>query len=278
MLHGTFTPSADAASLSKAYHFSHEVPVTSRFSNSTGIPQIPDNDGNADPRGFATRFHLPERDGRRVHTDIVTHSVDAFPTHTPQEFLEFLHAAGASQGSKESPTPVEKFLGAHPETLAFIQAPKPAPVSWGTEPYFGVNAFKLTNADGKETFVRYRWVPIAGVHTLSAEAAKEKGQDYLSEELKKRVSSGPVVFKLNAQLAEEGDTTDNATVHWPDSRKVVELGEIKLDKVDDNTIEHQKSIIFDPIPRVDGIDASADPLLDVRAALYLISGKERRSA
>jgi catalase len=47
--------------------------------------------------------------------------------------------------------------------------------------------------------------------------------------------------------------------------------------VADNAHE-QKQIIFDPIPRVDGIEASEDPLLELRAAVYLISGRRRRSA
>ena len=78
MLSGVFTPSDEAKSLSRAPHFRREsTPVTVRFSNSTGIPVIPDNDANADPRGIAIRFHL----GDRVHTDIVAHSTDGFPAH-----------------------------------------------------------------------------------------------------------------------------------------------------------------------------------------------------
>ena len=67
MLNGSFTPTAEAAALSKAPHLNRPAtPVSVRFSNSTGIPVIPDNDQNADPRGCAVRFHLAER----VHTDI----------------------------------------------------------------------------------------------------------------------------------------------------------------------------------------------------------------
>jgi catalase len=47
--------------------------------------------------------------------------------------------------------------------------------------------------------------------------------------------------------------------------------------VPDNAAE-QKQIIFDPIPRLDGIEPSDDPLLELRAAIYLISGRRRRSA
>ncbi len=85
MLTGTFTPSPDAASLTRAPHItSDSTPVTARFSNSTGLPQIPDNDPNANPRGLAIRFNLAEH----VHTDIISHSTDGFPTRTGEEFLE----------------------------------------------------------------------------------------------------------------------------------------------------------------------------------------------
>jgi catalase len=61
---------------------------------------------------------------------------------------------------------------------------------------------------------------------------------------------------------------------------VVELGRIKLDKpvAADEEEAQQRRIIFDPIPRVDGIEPSADPLLELRAAVYLISGRRRRGA
>ena len=89
MLSGMFTPSPDATSLTRAAHASREsTPVTVRFSNSTGLPNLPDNDPNADPRGFAIRFHLAEH----AHTDIVSHSTDGFPTRTGPEFLELPRA------------------------------------------------------------------------------------------------------------------------------------------------------------------------------------------
>src|SRR6058998_4121747 len=62
IVEGTFTPSASAASVSKAAHLQKQrtpVPVTIRFSDSTGIPTIPDNDPGAGPRGIALKFNLP---------------------------------------------------------------------------------------------------------------------------------------------------------------------------------------------------------------------------
>src|SRR5690242_8595208 len=82
MLTGSFTPSRDARSLSRAPHLTRDsTPVTVRFSNSTGLPSIPDNDPNSNPRGFAIRFHLADR----VHTDIIGHSTDGFLTRTGEE-------------------------------------------------------------------------------------------------------------------------------------------------------------------------------------------------
>ena len=278
---GTFTPTSTAKELSSAPHFSNpSTPVTVRFSSSTGIPVIPDSDPNGDPRGFAVRFNLPEKDGRRVHTDIVAHSVPFFPTRTGAEFLEFLQALIATASSKESPSPVEKFLGGHPAALAFVQAPKPSPKSLAQQQYWGINAFKFVSSEGKETYVRYHVTPDAGVETYSAEEVKTKGENYLREELISRVKDTPISFTLSAQVAEEGDQTDDATVHWPESRKVVDLGKITLDKVVDSEKQkaEQKKIIFDPVPRVQGIESSADPLLEMRAAIYIISGKQRRAA
>ena len=81
MLSGTFTPSRAAVSLTRAPHITrNSTPVTVRFSNGTGLPLIPDNAPDANPRGFAIRFHLADR----VHTDIVSHSTDGFPTRTGQ--------------------------------------------------------------------------------------------------------------------------------------------------------------------------------------------------
>jgi catalase len=273
---GTFTPSTDASSLTSAPHFNAaSTPITVRFSSSTGLPQIPDTDPNANPRGIAIRFHLPDVNGKRAHTDIIAHSTKYFPTRTGAEFLEFLKAATGPNAAEAVP----EFLGRHPETARFLQDPKPSPVSFATQHYFGVTAFKYIK-DGKATLLRYRVVPVAGEQYVSDEELKTKSATYLFDETPKRLESGPIEFKLLAQIAEEGDITDNATEIWPEERKIVELGRIKIEKAlsDEESLKQQKHIIFDPIPRVEGVDVSDDPLLEVRANVYLISGKQRREA
>ena len=275
MLTGTFSPSPDAASLTRAPHINREsTPVTVRFSNSTGIPLVPDNDPNANPRGMAIRFHLAEH----VHTDIVSHSTDGFPVRTGQEFLEFLRAIASSDPSKPSPSPIEAFLGAHPKALEFVQTPKPAPSSFARESYFGVTAMHFTNKDGVSRYGRYRIVPEAGNDHLDDAAVAVKSANYLFDELAVRIAKDPVKFRILVQLANDGDIVDDATIHWPENRTLLELGAVVLTEPVSDNAHQQKQIIFDPIPRVDGIDPSDDPLLELRAAIYLLSGRRRRTA
>jgi len=266
MLNGTFTPSSQAASLTRAPHaMRNSTPVTVRFSNSTGLPLIPDNDPNSNPRGLGVRFHLADR----VHTDIISHSTDGFPARTGQEFLELLRAVGRGDPSA--------FLATHPAALAFVQAPKPSPASFATETYFGVTAFRFTNHDGVARHGRYRVLPGAGIQHLDDTAAKAKGENYLFDELTQRVGRGTIQFDIHVQVASETDVVDDATIHWPADRPSIHFGTVALTSPAPDDEEHRR-IIFDPIPRVDGIEPSADPLLELRAAIYLLSGRRRREA
>ena len=275
MLAGNFKAAAGAQRLTKAPHVAREsTPVTVRFSNSTGLPQLPDNVADANPRGLAIRFNLAEH----VHTDIVSHSTDGFPTRDGYEFLEFLRAAVASGADVPSPKPIEQFLGAHPAALAFVQTPKPFPSSLARQSYFAVTAFAFTNADGVTRNGRYRIVPAQGNDYLTEEQVAAIGANYHFDELAERVAKESVAFKILVQVAEPGDTADDATVHWPESRELVEFGGLELTEVIPDSVAQQKHIIFDPIPRVEGIEASADPLLELRAAIYLLSGRRRRAA
>jgi catalase len=276
LLTGVFTPAAGGAALTRAPHLHRpSTPVTLRFSDFAGIPTVPDNaPQGASPRGLAIRFHL----GEHVHTDIVSHSVDAFPTRTVEEFLAFLNALLATDPAAPHPNAIEQFLGAHPKALAFVQMPKPIPTSFARESFYAVSAFKFTDASGAGRYGRYRILPVAGGDYLDDAAAAAQSPDFLFDELKARLAREPVGFRLAVQLAEEGDITDDATIRWPESRPLVPFGEISLSALVPDDAAAQRRIIFDPIPRVDGIEASADPLFEPRANIYLMTGRRRRAA
>lgn len=267
MVEGSFTPTAQAAGISKAAHFQKATPVLVRFSDATGVPNIPDADGNAFPKGIAIRFQLP--DG--TATDIVSISVNGFPAATPEDFLGLLNAVRDSQGSTAKPSPVEQFLGTHPAALKFVTTPKPAPVSLATQPFFGVNAFEFTNASGKNVFGRYQIVPVAGAQYLSKEATEKAAPDYLMNDIVERVKGQGVQYKLVLQLADSGDEVNNATVVWPDSRKTVELGMLTLNKAVADSKAAEKPLMFNPLQLTDGIAPSKDPILLARPTAYAVS-------
>jgi catalase len=275
MLKGTFKPTARAAELSRAVHFNQpETPVLVRFSNSTGLPLLPDNDPNADPRGMAIRFVL----GEHKHTDIVAHSTNGFPARDGQEFLEFLRAAAASDPVKLEGSPLQAFLGSHPAALRFVQTPKPAPASFASDTYFGLTAMRFLNASGQAHYGRYRIVPENGNEFVSDVELKSRDTNYLMNEILARVAKNPARLKVIVQVAGEGDEVNDVTVHWPEDRELAEVGTLELTGPVENSAAEQKFIIFDPIPRLDGIEPSDDPLLELRAAIYLISGRRRRAA
>jgi catalase len=276
LLAGIFTPSSEASSLTTAPHINpHSTPVTVRFSDFAGIPTVPDNDPqNASPRGCAIRFHLAEH----VHTDIVAHSVDSFPAHTAEEFLDFLNALIATDPTGPHPNAIEQFLGTHPAALTFVQIPKPIPSSFARESFFAVSAFRFTNAQGVSRYGRYRVLPVAGNEHLDEARAAAQTPNFLFDEIQERLAKGPVKFRIVVQLAEDGDTVDDATVRWPEDRPQRSFGEISLTEITPDNAREQQQVIFDPIPRVDGIEASADPLFEPRANIYLMAGRRRRSA
>jgi catalase len=272
MATGTFEPSRDAVSLTKAALFSGKpTPVLVRFSNFTGIPDIPDTVGDANPRGLALKFTLP---GGQT-ADVVTHSFNGFPTATTEEFRQLLLAIGASGAGAAKPTALDGFLAAHPIAKTFLTTQKPLAVSYATLSYFGVNAFAFTAADGRTSFVRYRFVPRDGEAFLPAAKRLSEGPNYLQEELPRRLAAGPVVFDWYAQVADAGDVIGDPSVAWPESRRLVKLGTVRLFSLTEDPAAADKAAMFRPLNVPDGI-AAADPMLGVRQAAYPLSFQHRQ--
>jgi catalase len=274
LLRGSFQPSLAAATLSRAVHLNQPATsVTVRFSNFSGIPTTPDNDPGADPHGCALRFHL----GEHTHTDIISHSTPYFPAGNGPEFLVMLRAIIASGAGQPDRAPLEAYLGTHPAARAFMERPKPLPASYARETYFGLTAVRFRNRADASRYGRYRIVPEEGNDFLDEALARAQSPHYLFEELTARVARGPVRFRLVAQLANEGDEVNDTTVQWPEERTLLDLGQLTFTALVPNDEREQQHLIFDPIPRVDGIEPSDDPLFELRAATYLLSGRRRRA-
>jgi catalase len=272
ILEGFFTPSKEAASLTKAVHLQDATSqVVVRFSDFTGIPDIPDTNPLSHPRGMSIKFKLPND----ASTDLVTHSFNGFPAATSDQFRELLLAVATSGPDAPKPTALDKFLETHPVARTFLTTQKPASVSYATLSYFGVNAFEFTNQEGKTCLIRYQIIPEAGEEFLSKEQLANAAPDYLQKEIVGRVAKGPLKFKMQAQIAREGDDPKNPSVAWPDNRRVVALGTITIDKLASNTVVEDKALAFIPNNLPAGI-TPADPMIDFRSKAYPISVAERQ--
>ena len=262
---GTFKASPDAANLSTAAIFDGStIPVTIRFSDAGGVPNVPDG-SKALPHGLAVKYHL--KDGSE--TDMVLVSYKFFPVSNGPDFRDFLLAAAASPPTAPKPTPLDLFFKSHPIAPAAL-ATTATPDSFADEQYNGLDAFIFVDKAGKKQPVRYMMMPAKLVHIDDAQAASEP-PDFLVDEIAARVAKGPVTFHLKAQLAAPGDETKDASKPWPDDRKIVDLGELTIDKIDPDSLEAQKKLLFLPGALTPGIQESDDPLIDLRDGAYVVS-------
>lgn len=270
VIEGSFTASAEAAALSKAALFQGKtIPVTVRFSDSTGMPNVPDGSEAAVPQGMSIKYHLPDGSD----TDMVLNALKFFPVSTGTEFRDLLLALAASPADAAKPTKFDQFVASHPAVLAAVGSAA-TPASFAEQEYFGIDAFVFVNAAGKRQAVRYQMIPEHAVRLAPADAAI-MAPDFLMAELPARLKRGPVTFHLQAQLAAPGDSTADPAKPWPADRKVVDLGTLTINNAVADSAEAQKALLFLPGLLTDGIEQSDDPLIDVRDGAYAESFSRR---
>ena len=261
LMAGTFTPSG--AGLTTAAHMSGDpVPVTVRFSNGSGNPHAADY--AQEGRGMAVKFYL--HDGSR--TDIVALDQPCFFARTPEDFLEF---ARVRKPDPETGQPdmakVGAYLGEHPEALPNIQyfLSTTPPASYTTCAYNSLHSFRWTDADGNSRYVRYRFEPEAGESRIDPEEAKERGREYLQEDI---VGRAGAAFRLLVVIAADDDPVDDPTAEWPAERERVEVGRLELTGPETEREQDGDVLVFDPVRVTDGIETSDDPILHFRSRAY----------
>jgi catalase len=259
---GSFTPSADAKTYSKATHFAAPTEIMGRFSLGGGNPAAADN-GKEPARGLALKFQLT----KDTSTDMVLLSAPVFLARNPDEFLTLLKTVATKDGDK-----ISAYFKAHPESTrqgAWLNA-RPVPASYAATSYFGIHAFTLTNDKGESRVIKWKLVPTGGETGLKDDEAKVKGADFYAAELNERFAKGPATFDLTAILGEASDPTDDPTAFWPDDRKSVTMGTLSLTAVEDAA--KCDSGIFDPTNLVDGVEGPAsDKIFPMRSAAYAVS-------
>lgn len=272
---GTFTPTPEAAGLSRAAHLQGDpVEATVRFSNASGNPHASDANPIAG-RGMAVKFHL--HDGGA--TDIVSVALAVFIARNPEDFLALTRSRVPDpETGQPDPEKLGAFLAEHPETGIALQKalPKAAPTtSFATSDYRALHTFCLVDPDGGRHWGRYTWEPEEGPEYLTEEQRETAARDYLQEEIRERLAEGIARFTLEFTLANEGDPLDDPTAEWEGDHEVVELGELEVIEVVEEAETPGSPVIFDPMRLTDGIEPSDDPILAARPKAYSVSIERR---
>lgn len=260
---GSFTPTPEAASLSKAPQFAGPaVPLIGRFSLGGGNPMASDSQKD-NVRGIAMHFQLP--DGS--NSDLLLISAPIFVAKTPEDFVSLLTAVASKDKDK-----IGAYFGAHPESTrqgAWLKA-RETPASYASADYFGVHTFYLTNAKGERQGVKWKAEPVGGFVGLSDKDAEAKGADFYAKELDEQFAKGPVAFNLFAVLGQPGDQDDDPTAEWPADRKSVKVGTFSFSGLEPAAT--CDAGIFDPNVLADGIEPSTnDKILPMRSQDYAVS-------
>ncbi|MGK5023441.1 catalase family peroxidase [Janthinobacterium sp. RB2R34] len=270
---GTFAPTLDAASLSKARAFSQpSIAVIGRFSASSNNPYAPD--GASPVRGMAVQ--LKTDDGQEWR--IAMNSFPFFAAATPQAFQAMNEAGKPDPATgKSDPEKMKAVLAAHPEIAAFQAWAKTAPRSdsLGNTRFNGVNAFRLTDPKGVDRMVRWSMRPRTPFVAMSPEQLKAADPNFLMTDLDQRLAAGPLVWDMVLQFAEADDPVNDPSKAWPDSRKEATIGTLTLAHAEPQATGPCRDLNFDPMILPVGIAGSDDPILRARSAAYSVSFNRR---
>ncbi len=242
------------------------APLLARFSLAGGNPRAPDNVDNV--RGLAMRLDLPGNETQ----DFVIISAPIFGVRTPEQFRDNLLARRADPATGQpDQARIQAFVAANPEVTrqaAWIRANPPSD-SYASAPYFGVHSFLFTNAAGQRVAARWSFEPVGGRRSMTAEDRQRLGTDFLQAELTTRLAQGPAEWRVFLTPAREGDALNDATVAWPEDRPKLEVARLSIRQI--AAPESCTDVMFSPVSLPRGIDASDDPILQMRTAAYAVS-------
>ncbi|EGT5184417.1 catalase HPII [Cronobacter sakazakii] len=281
--HGYFQPYKSLSDITKAAFLSDPekiTPVFVRFSTVQGGAGSADT--VRDIRGFATKFYTEEG-----IFDLVGNNTPVFFIQDAHKFPDFVHAVkpephwAIPQGQSAHDT-FWDYVSLQPETLhnvMWAMSDRGIPRSYRTMEGFGIHTFRFINAEGKGTFVRFHWKPVAGKASLIwDESQKLNGRDpdFHRRDLWEAIEAGDYPeYELGVQLIPEEDEFKfdfdllDATKLIPEELVPVQLvGKMVLNRNPDNFFAENEQAAFHPGHIVPGLDFSNDPLLQGRLFSY----------
>ncbi len=260
-----------ARQYTRAVHLQgQELPVSVRFSKGGGNPHAFFNS----TVGMATRFYL--EDGRV--TNLVMLSQKLFFANTIEQFVDLVNSAQpVAPGAGPNKAGLDAFLALNPNVMNVfkMRASAKAPISFGNTEFHAVHVFRYLNATGDLHHVRCHWIPVDGAKGQDAEVLAHQSVDVLFLELNARLKTSPVEFELELEIGQPGDPLNDATALWPEDRERVRVGRLRVtgptseEEIGDRLMNH------DPTMLVDGIEATDDPILQIRRGVYEASAAQR---
>ncbi len=258
-----------------------KTPVFVRFSTVAGFRGSADT--ARDVRGFAVKFYTQEG-----NWDLVGNNIPVFFIQDAIKFPDLIHAAKPEPNHEipQASTAHDNFydfISLTPESMhmiMWVMSDRGIPRSYSMMEGFGVHSFRLINAEGKSTFVKFHWKPLLGVHSLVwDEAVKISGQDpdFHRRDMFNSIARGSFFeWELGLQVLPEEDEQkfdfdilDPTKIIPEDLVPVQRVGKMVLNRNQDNYFAETEQVAFNTTNIVPGIDFSNDPLLQGRNFSYL---------
>ncbi len=282
--HGYFENYGSLANLTRADLFQRageKTPVFVRFSTVVGSKGSPDL--ARDVRGFATKFYT-----KQGNWDLVGNNIPVFFIQDPIKFPDMVHAAKPEpdRAFPQAQTAHDNFwdfISLTPESMhmvMWIMSDRTIPRAFRFMEGFGVHTFRLVNAEGKSTFVKFHWKPLQGLQSVVwNEAVKINGADpdFHRRDLWDAIGAGDFpVWELGLQLFDDAfaenfefDILDPTKIIPEEQLPVQRVGRLVLNKRVDNFFAETEQVAFCTQNVVPGIDFTDDPLLQGRNFSYL---------
>ena len=282
--HGTFVANGAGEGIAVAEFLRRgvETPVFVRFSTVLGSRGSADT--ARDTRGFATRFYTSEG-----NYDLVGNNIPVFFIQDGIKFPDVIHA-GKPHPDREIPQAQSAhdtfwdFVSLHTEAqhhTLWNMSDRALPRSYRTMEGFGVHTFRLVNAAGQTSLVKFHWKPRQGVHSLTWEEAQLTAgldPDFHRRDLADAIEAGAYpAWDLGVQVMPDTEDETFEGIDLLDPTKIVPeelcpvqlLGTMTLNANTTNYFAETEQVAFNPNNLVPGIDVTNDPLLQARLFSYL---------
>jgi catalase len=282
--HGFFECYKPMGNVTRASLFAEagkRTPVFVRFS--TVLGERGSADTPRDVRGFAVKFYTDQG-----NWDLVGNNIPVFFIQDAMKFPDLVHAAKPEQHhampqAASAHDTFWDFVSLMPESthmLMWAMSDRTLPRSYRMMQGFGVHTFRLVNAQGKSTFVKFHWKPLLGTHSLDwDESVKIMGADpdFHRRDLWEAIEAGAFPeWELSFQMFSEKqaeafsfDVLDATKIVPEELVPLTPVGRMVLNRNPDNFFAETEQVAFCAAHVVPGIDFSNDPLLAGRIHSYV---------